>query len=115
MDTLVTTGWLSQHIDVPDLVILDCTVTTIPHDDGGFHNVSGRPDYEVGHIPKAGFADLTADLCDSNSPIEFALPTPEQFCLAMGALGVDDDSRVVLYDTNYTASCFTDLVKLTRK
>jgi len=103
MDTLVTTEWLSQHLDDPDLVLLDCTVTTIPHDDGGFHNVSGRPDYDVGHIPNAGFADLKGDLSDLTSPIEFALPTPEQFCSAMGALGVGDDSRVVLYDTNYTA------------
>jgi thiosulfate/3-mercaptopyruvate sulfurtransferase len=102
MDTLVTAEWLSQHIDDPDLVVLDCTVVTIPHDDGGFHNVSGRPDYETGHIPNAGFADLKSDLCDTSSPIEFAMPTPEQFCRAMGALGVGDDSRVVLYDTNYT-------------
>ncbi len=103
MDTLVTTEWLSLHIDDPDLVLLDCTVCTIPEDDGGFHNVSGRPDYDVGHIPNAGFADLTGELSDNTSPIEFAMPTPEQFCTAMGALGVGDDSRVVLYDTNYTA------------
>ena len=103
MDTLVTTEWLSQHLDDPDLVLLDCTVCTIPEDDGGFHNVSGRPDYDLGHIPRAGFADLKGDLSDNTSPIEFALPEPEQFCAAMGALGVGDDSRVVLYDTNYTA------------
>lgn len=103
MESLVTTEWLSQHLNDPDLVLLDCTVTTIPHDDGSFHNVSARPDYNVGHIPNAGFADLKGDLCDTNSPIEFAVPTPEQFCSAMGALGVGDDSRVVLYDTNYTA------------
>ena len=103
MDTLVTTEWLSQHLDDPDLVLLDCTVCTIPEDDGGFHNVSGRPDYDVGHIPNAGFADLKDELSDINHPVEFAVPTPEQFCHAMGALGVGDDSRVVLYDTNYTA------------
>lgn len=102
MDSLVTAEWLSQHIDDPDLVVLDCTVVTIPHDDGGLHNVSGRPDYETGHIPNAGFADLKDELSDPSSPIEFALPTPEQFCSTMGALGVSDDSRVVLYDTNYT-------------
>ena len=103
MDTLVTAEWLSQHLDDPDLVLLDCTVCTIPEDDGGFHNVSGRPDYDSGHIPTAGFADLMVDLSDVNKPIEFAMPTPEQFCSAMGALGVGDDSRVVLYDTNYSA------------
>ena len=103
MDSLVTAEWLSQHINDSDLVVLDCTVVTIPHDDGGFHNVSGRPDYDTGHIPNAGFADLKGELSDTSSPIEFAVPTPEQFCESMGALGVEDDSRVVLYDTNYTA------------
>ena len=42
MDTLLTTEWLSKNLDAPDLVLLDCTVTTIPHEDGG-HNVSARP------------------------------------------------------------------------
>jgi thiosulfate/3-mercaptopyruvate sulfurtransferase len=98
MDTLLTTDWLSQHLDDPDLVVLDCTVRTVPSEGGGFTNVSGRADYDGGHIPSAGFADLTGDLCDTNSPIEFAVPKPEQFCSAMGKLGVGDDSRVVLYD-----------------
>ncbi len=42
----------------PDLVLLDCTVCTMPEEGGGFHNVSGRPDYDLGHIPTAGFAVL---------------------------------------------------------
>jgi len=99
METLVTTDWLSRHLDDPDLVVLDCTVYTEIDDEDGFpHNSSGRADYDGGHIPSAGFADLTSDLCDSGSPFEFALPTPEQFCSAMGELGVGDDTRVVLYD-----------------
>lgn len=98
MDTLVTTEWLNQHLDDPNLVVLDCRVSTMPDDRGGFRNESARAEYDAGHIPGAGFADLTSDLCDRNSPIEFAVPTPEQFCLSMGALGVGDDSRVVLYD-----------------
>ncbi len=103
MDSLVTTEWLSQHLDDPDLVLLDCTVYQVPEDDGGFHNVSGCEKYNEGHIPSAGFADLKGDLCDTDSPIEFAVPTPEQFCAAMGGLGVGDDSRVVLYDASYAA------------
>lgn len=98
MDTLVTTDWLSRHLEDSDLVVLDCTVLVEGDGDGGFRSVSGRADYDTGHIPSAGFADLTGDLCDGNSPLEFALPTPEQFCSAVGALGVGDDSRVVLYD-----------------
>lgn len=103
MDTLVSTDWLAQHRDDPDLVILDCTVHTKMEEGGGFHNISGRADYEAGHIPSAGFADLTTDLSDTVSPIEFAVPTPEQFCQAMGKLGVGNDTRVVLYDSFLSA------------
>jgi len=103
MDTLVTAEWLAQHLDDPDLVVLDCSVVTMPQPDGSLRNVSARPDYELGHIPQAGFADLKGDLCDRHNPIEFAVPTPDQFCAAMGSLGVGDDSRVVLYDTSYSA------------
>ena len=103
MDSLVTVDWLRQHINDADLVVLDCSVTTIPHEDGGFHNVSARPEYESGHLPNAGFADLKGELCAVNSPVEFALPNAAQFCSVMGALGVGDETRVVLYDTSYTA------------
>lgn len=98
MDTLVTAEWLSQHLDDPDLVVLDCTVLMEPRDDGSVRVVSGRANYDSGHIPTAGFADLMGDLSDVDSPLQFALPTPEQFGAAMAALGVGDDSRVVLYD-----------------
>jgi len=103
MDTLVSTEWLSQHLDDPELVVLDCSVYQESEEGGGFHNVSGLAKYNDRHIPFAGFADLKGELCDISSPIEFAVPTPEQFCSAMGALGVGDDSRVVLYDASYSA------------
>jgi thiosulfate/3-mercaptopyruvate sulfurtransferase len=99
MDTLVTTEWLSQHLDEPDLVLLDCSVHVEMGEDGGFQASSGRADYEAGHIPTAGFADLMGELSDADSPLDFAVPTAEQFSAAMGALGVGDDSRVVLYDS----------------
>lgn len=103
IETLVTTEWLSEHLNDEDLVLLDCSVYQQPEEGGGFHNVSGRSAYEEGHIPKAGFADLKGALCDEESPIEFAVPTPEQFCAAMGALGVGNNSKVVLYDAMYSA------------
>lgn len=104
MDTLVKSDWLSQHLHEPDLVVLDCTVHTVLDEQGKFvRNESGRSGYDQGHIPTAGFADLTGALCDTDSPIEFAVPTPEQFCSAMSGLGVGDSSRVVLYDSFLSA------------
>jgi thiosulfate/3-mercaptopyruvate sulfurtransferase len=99
LGTLVTTGWLAEHLGDPDLVVLDCSVRVEQDGSGGFRSVSGKADYEAGHIPTAGFADLLGDLSDGNSSYQFAMPTPEQFVGAMGTLGVGDDTRVVLYDS----------------
>ena len=103
MDSLVTAEWLSEHLNDSDLVVLDCTVLVQPSEDGGFSIVNGRAHYEEGHIPTAGFADLMGDLSDGDSPFQFAVPTPERFAAAMSALGVSDDSRVVLCDASGSA------------
>jgi thiosulfate/3-mercaptopyruvate sulfurtransferase len=98
-ETLVGTDWLKQHLGRPDLVVLDVTVIVEPDGTGNLRTVNGRSNYESGHIPTAGFADLMDDLSNSDSPLQFGLPSPEQFAAAMGRLGIGDDSRVVLYDT----------------
>jgi len=101
MDSLVSAEWLIQHLDDPDLVVLDSTVVVQPDGDGGMQSISGRANYEAGHIPGAGFADLMGALSDQDSTYKYAMPTPEQFVATMRELGVSDNSRVVLYDTNY--------------
>jgi thiosulfate/3-mercaptopyruvate sulfurtransferase len=101
IDPLVTTEWLSRHLAEEDLVVLDCTVHVAMSSDGGVRVESGRVGYERGHIAGAGFADLTGDLAEvalgQAAHFKFALPAPERFAAAMGALGVGDGSRVVLY------------------
>jgi thiosulfate/3-mercaptopyruvate sulfurtransferase len=77
MDTLVTAEWLSQNLGDPDLVVLDCTVLVEQSEDGKFRTVSGRTNYETGHIPTAGFADLMGELSDGDSPLQFAVPSSD--------------------------------------
>jgi len=103
LEMLVSADWLNQHLDDEGLVILDCSVNTVMEDGGGYHNESGFETYQQGHIPGAGFADLTDQLCDSHLDIEFAMPDAEAFCTAMGKLGVGDNSSVVLYDRFFSA------------
>jgi len=94
IEPLVESGWLEDHLDDPDLRILDCTVKLGP--DGA---VSGRADWEVAHIPGSAFADLIHDLSDpNNTRYSFPFPPAEQFAAAMSQLGVGDSTRVVLYD-----------------
>ena len=103
MDLIVSTEWLSEHLGDPDLVVLDTTVLVQQDENGKFSSSSARSDYESGHIPTAAYADLLGELSDKSSPMDFVMPSPEQFRLAIGKLGVGNESRVVLYSGNYPA------------
>jgi thiosulfate/3-mercaptopyruvate sulfurtransferase len=103
IDMLVSADWLLEHLDDPDLIVLDATVIVKQDASGNFQSSSGRANYEAGHIPTAVFADLTGDLSDKDGPYDFGLPSPEQFAMSMGALGVGDDTRVVIYDAMGTS------------
>lgn len=98
-DILVSADWLKEHLDEPDLVVLDATVIVESDPSGNVRIVNGRANYESGHIPTAGFADLMGDLSNPDSQLQFGMPSPQQFAAAMASLGVGDDSRVVLYDS----------------
>ncbi len=95
---LVDTDWLSEHLGEPDLRVLECTTVLRPGDDGRLRAESGRPEYEAGHIPGSGFADLPGDLSDRSSELRFMMAPAEQIAEAMSGYGVGEGTRVVLYD-----------------
>jgi len=96
---LVDTGWLEAHLHDPALRIFDCSVRRWIDDAGVYRVARGDEDYREGHIPNAQLLDLVEDLSAPGSPLRFTLPTPERFARAVEALGVSDDSHVVLYGT----------------
>ena len=102
MDQLVSTEWLAGELGAPDLVVLDCTVFLHLQEGGGYRSESGWEQWSEGHIPTSGFADLNGTLCDRSSPYRYAVPAAKDFAAAMAELGVNDSSRVVLYDANRT-------------
>lgn len=97
MNDLVETNWLQDHLEDPDLRVLDCTVFLVPFE-GRVRPESGRAQWEQAHIPGAGFADLLGDLSDRDSKLPIMMPPAAQFAAAIESYGVGDDSRVVLYD-----------------
>ena len=98
-DALVSADWLAGHLDDPDLRVYDCTTYLELTDGPGspYRVISGRPDYEAGHIPGSAFLDLQGDFSRQDSPFRFTLPSPENAGAAFAARGVGDDTRVVLY------------------
>jgi len=97
---LVETEWLAQHLDDPNVRVLECTVYLTPKEGGGFIPESGIAKWKEGHIPGSGFADLTGELSAKNAPpnLLYMMPPAEQFAAEMGRLGVGDSVQVVLYD-----------------
>jgi thiosulfate/3-mercaptopyruvate sulfurtransferase len=98
---LVDADWLAAHIDDPDLRVLEATVHLTPRE-GGYDVRSGREDWAAGHIPGSAFADLVDDLSEPHDSLNFTFPAPGRFAAAMSALGVEDGTRVVIYDRTST-------------
>src|SRR5262245_22105845 len=94
---LVETEWLGAHVGDADLRVFACTTYLDPDPVTVFVARSGRPEWEKGHIPGAGYLDLQGELSNTSSPLRFTMPSAEQFAAAMSRHGVGDGTRVVLY------------------
>lgn len=93
MDSLVSVAWLAEHIEDRDLVILDATLPPV----GVLPVVDVRARYRHEHLPGAVFFDIEG-LSDHRSPLPHMLPSPEDFGVAMAALGVGTAMQIVVYE-----------------
>ena len=101
---LVETEWLAEHLDDPRVRVFDCTVLLArPRAREGQAQTpeTGAERYWAGHIPGAAFIDVATALSDE-SELRFAFPSAERVKDAMSALGVDDETQIVLYDSQGT-------------
>lgn len=97
MTIFVSTAGLAAQLGQPDLVILDASLFLpgTPRDP--------RAEYEAAHIPGAVFMDLPA-LADPDDPIPGQLPPDALMTQRMQALGINPDSRIIVYDNSPTHS-----------
>lgn len=90
-DVFVSTGWLADRLANPDV---------IPVDASWYMPAQARdPEAEFlgSHIPGAVFFDIDK-IADTFSGLPHMLPAPDMFAAAVGALGIAEDSTVVVYD-----------------
>ncbi len=79
-ELLVDSAWLAANLAAPNIRIVDM-----------------RPrGYAEGHVPGAVWLDNNA-IRNPKAPPTF-LPTPQEFAATMGALGISDTTRVIVYD-----------------
>lgn len=91
MDSLVTTGWLAENLDTPQIAIVDASAH-LPN-----AGRDPRAEYAAAHIPGAVFLDLPS-LFDGDSAVPNALPSASQFAARMEELGISESVQIVLYD-----------------
>jgi len=97
---LVSTDWLSAHLDDPRVRILDPSTLLPPKPDFSLYDVvPAREDFEKGHVPHAVFVDIEHELSTPDPHLHFMLPDAQTFARAMSRYGVSDDSFVVAYST----------------
>ncbi|KFG91282.1 Sulfurtransferase [Sphingobium herbicidovorans NBRC 16415] len=97
MDILISTDWLAAELGKRDLKILDASLFLpgTPRDP--------RAEFEAAHIPGAAYLDLPT-LADADDPRPGMLPSDAFMTERCRALGIDTDSRIILYDNSPTHS-----------
>jgi thiosulfate/3-mercaptopyruvate sulfurtransferase len=91
-DALVTTDWLAEHLNDPDIRVVDGSsfLPNVPRD--------AQEEYAQKHIPGAVLIDIE-EVSDHSSDLPHMLPTPDAFAAKVGALGIGSDNMVVVYDS----------------
>jgi thiosulfate/3-mercaptopyruvate sulfurtransferase len=89
---LVETDWLADHLDAPDLVVLDASW----HMPG--EGRSAYQEYLTERIPGALFFDID-EVADTVSNLPHMLPAPEKFSSRMRSMGIGDGCRIIVYDS----------------
>lgn len=92
-DSLVTINWLENHLNHPDLVILDGSwhMPTVQRD--------GKLEYLKQRIPGALFFDFDREICHQSSTLPHMMPSESDFQASVQNLGVNQNSVIVVYDT----------------
>ncbi len=96
-EALVGSEWLADHLDDPHVRVVDCSFK-LP----GI-TPTARDDYLHGHIPGAVFFDID-DIAMPGTSLPHMVPPPDLFAQKIGALGIGDGDRVVVYDQNGLSS-----------
>ena len=103
-EALVTTDWLAAHLNEPGLRVFDCTTYLVYETGTGrpYRVETGRADYDKGHIPGSAIIDLQGEISDNTSQFRFTMPAADDLARMAAALGIGEDTRVVLYSRKST-------------
>ncbi len=90
-DALVETDWLAARLDDRHVRVVDAS-WHLPTEKRDAH-----AEYLERHVPGAVFFDIDR-ISDTASPLPHMLPDADTFARRVGALGLSNDHRIVVYD-----------------
>ncbi|SEF81231.1 3-mercaptopyruvate sulfurtransferase [Bosea lathyri] len=90
-DVFVSTDWLAERLNAPDVVVVDGS-WYLP-----VHARDPHAEYAERRIPGALRFDIDT-VKETGSSLPHMLPRPEVFAAAVGAMGIGDGMRIVVYD-----------------
>jgi len=93
-ELLIEAEELGSKLGSPELRLYDATFVLRPDTTD-----TGQSLYDKGHIPGAVFLDH-ASISDTNSGLNFTLPKPAQLAEQLGAIGISNNSEVVVYSSD---------------
>lgn len=99
---LISADWLAEHLDHPQVRIIDVRGTVLPPTAPKPHYHARHDDYAAGHIPGAVYIDWTQDIVDLDDPVMVQVAPPDKIARVLGERGIGDDSIVVIYDDFYS-------------
>jgi len=88
---LVSTEWLAERIDAPDIRVADAS-WYLPDAER-----DAQAEYRAAHIPRAVFFDIDY-LSDEKNPLPHMLAPAPKFASRMRKLGLGDGNLIVVYD-----------------
>ena len=94
---LVRTAWLADHLDHPDVRVVDVRWRA-RYAAGRGISADDEAGYVAGHIPGAAFVGMVRDLADPQSDVPDRLVPPARFAQVMERLGIGNHTLVVAYD-----------------
>jgi thiosulfate/3-mercaptopyruvate sulfurtransferase len=95
---VVSTDWLAKHLKDPNLVLL---------------HVGAQKEYDAGHIAGARYVkldDISVSSEDHDNGLMLEMPRPDSLRARLEALGISNDSRVIVYYGNDWVSPATRVI-----
>ena len=91
-ESLVSTGWLAQHLSDPDLRIVDASYLSADAE------AAARAPNTTSSTFPAPSSSISTRSPTPRAALPHMLPSPEKFASRVRKLGIGDGNRIVVYD-----------------